>query len=136
MALDPIVKKNWIELQKRYDYPVNALGMRIDPKDDFTINVWKTEYDVVSISGAAREALVIADGPIRDRRHQARLEQCGIGAHGLDRVAAEGAQRERPRGDRHGGASERHVEHEVTAGRVPGRRNRLRSTDRSRRGPL
>ena len=33
MALDPAVKKNWIEIQKKSDVPVNAIGVKIDPKD-------------------------------------------------------------------------------------------------------
>ncbi len=43
MALDPGIKKNWIEIQKKYDYPVNAIGVRVDPKDEKTMNVWKNE---------------------------------------------------------------------------------------------
>ena len=33
MGLDPAVKKNWIEIQTKRDVPVNAIGMKIDPKD-------------------------------------------------------------------------------------------------------
>ncbi|MCB1032533.1 MAG: hypothetical protein KDD47_01715 [Acidobacteria bacterium] len=43
MALDPAIKKNWIEIQKRHDYPVNAIGVRIDPKDEMTLRVWRDE---------------------------------------------------------------------------------------------
>ncbi|MBI5029114.1 MAG: hypothetical protein HZB51_01205 [Chloroflexi bacterium] len=43
MPLDPAIKKNWIEVQKRYDYPVNAIGVKIDPKDQATLKVWKEE---------------------------------------------------------------------------------------------
>ena len=43
MALDPAIKKNWIEIQKRHDYPVNAIGLRIDPSDRFTMDVWRSE---------------------------------------------------------------------------------------------
>jgi hypothetical protein len=43
MALNPAVKKNWIEVQKRYNYPVNAIGVKIDPKDQATLKVWKEE---------------------------------------------------------------------------------------------
>jgi len=43
MALDPAVKKNWIEIQKKSDVPVNAIGVKIDPKDVATLKVWKEE---------------------------------------------------------------------------------------------
>lgn len=43
MALDERIKKNWIDLQKRNDVPVNAIGMKIDPKDANTLRVWKEE---------------------------------------------------------------------------------------------
>jgi hypothetical protein len=43
MALDPAIKKNWIEIQKKYSIPVNAIGVKIDPKDQFTLKVWKDE---------------------------------------------------------------------------------------------
>ena len=43
MPLDDKIKKNWEEIQKRYDYPVNALGVKINPKDQATLKVWKDE---------------------------------------------------------------------------------------------
>jgi hypothetical protein len=43
MAIDPAVKRNWIELQKKFDVPVNAIGVKIDPKDEKTLKVWKEE---------------------------------------------------------------------------------------------
>lgn len=43
MAIDPAVKKNWIEVQKKFDVPVNAIGVKIDPKDERTLSVWKDE---------------------------------------------------------------------------------------------
>ena len=43
MTLDPAVKKNWIEIQKKSDVPVNAIGVKIDPKDEATLRVWKEE---------------------------------------------------------------------------------------------
>jgi hypothetical protein len=43
MAIDPAVKKNWIEIQKKYDVPVNAIGVKIDLKDEKTLKVWKEE---------------------------------------------------------------------------------------------
>jgi hypothetical protein len=43
MALDPAVKKNWIEMQKKHAHPVNALGLRIDPNDQRTLKVWRDE---------------------------------------------------------------------------------------------
>lgn len=43
MALDPAVKKNWIEVQKNHSVPVNAIGVKIDPKDEATLKIWKEE---------------------------------------------------------------------------------------------
>lgn len=43
MAINPQVKKNWIEIQKNYAVPVNAIGVKIDPKDTMTLKVWKSE---------------------------------------------------------------------------------------------
>jgi hypothetical protein len=41
VALDPAVLKNWQEIQKKYDHPVNAIGVKINPKDQVTLKVWK-----------------------------------------------------------------------------------------------
>lgn len=43
MGINDSVKKNWIEIQKKFDKPVNAIGVKIDPKDEKTMNVWKEE---------------------------------------------------------------------------------------------
>ena len=43
MALDPRIKKNWEEIQRKYEHPVNAIGVRIQDKDQATLRVWKTE---------------------------------------------------------------------------------------------
>jgi hypothetical protein len=43
MTLDPGVKKTWIEIQKQFDVPVNAIGVKIDPKDEATLKVWTEE---------------------------------------------------------------------------------------------
>ncbi len=43
MSLNPAVKQNWIELQSRNAVPVNAIGIKIDPKDVQTLAVWRTE---------------------------------------------------------------------------------------------
>ena len=43
MAISPAVKKNWIEIQTKRDVPVNAIGMKIDPKDVQTLVVWREE---------------------------------------------------------------------------------------------
>jgi hypothetical protein len=43
MTVKPEVKKNWIEIQKKHEYPVNAIGVKIDPKDEKTLRVWKDE---------------------------------------------------------------------------------------------
>lgn len=43
MTVKPEVKKTWIEIQKKHEYPVNAIGVKIDPKDEKTLRVWKDE---------------------------------------------------------------------------------------------
>jgi hypothetical protein len=43
MSLEPAIKKNWIDIQKQHDVPVNAIGIKIDSKDEKTIKVWKEE---------------------------------------------------------------------------------------------
>lgn len=43
MALDKHIKKNWIEIQKKHSVPVNAIGVKIDPKDERSLKIWKDE---------------------------------------------------------------------------------------------
>ncbi|BCS97624.1 hypothetical protein DSLASN_32560 [Desulfoluna limicola] len=43
MTIDSSVKKNWIDVQKKHDVPVNAIGVKISPKDEKTLKVWKEE---------------------------------------------------------------------------------------------
>ena len=43
MGLDSAIKKNWIEIQKKHDVPINAIGVKIDAKDEKTLKVWKEE---------------------------------------------------------------------------------------------
>lgn len=43
MSVKPEVKKNWIEVQKRYSYPVNAIGVKIKQNDEKTLKVWQEE---------------------------------------------------------------------------------------------
>ncbi len=43
MGLNPLVKKNWVEIQKKHDIPVNAIGVKIDAKDQATLKIWKEE---------------------------------------------------------------------------------------------
>lgn len=43
MPLKPEIKKNWIEIQKKHSYPVNAIGVKIDGKDTATLKVWQEE---------------------------------------------------------------------------------------------
>jgi len=43
MAIKPEIKKNWIELQKRYSEPVNAIGVKINERDQAALKVWKEE---------------------------------------------------------------------------------------------
>lgn len=43
MAIDIRIKRNWIEIQKKNTLPVNAIGVKINPKDEKTMRVWKEE---------------------------------------------------------------------------------------------
>jgi hypothetical protein len=43
MPIDPSVRRNWEEIQKKYDQPVNAIGVKIKPQDQATLKVWKQE---------------------------------------------------------------------------------------------
>jgi hypothetical protein len=43
MPIDSSVKKNWEEIQKKFNVPVNAIGVKINPKDQGTLKVWKDE---------------------------------------------------------------------------------------------
>lgn len=43
MPVDPNVRKQWEKLQERYNFPVDALGRPIDPKDQKTLRVWQEE---------------------------------------------------------------------------------------------
>lgn len=43
MPLDPKSRKTWEEVQKKFDYPVNAIGVRINNNDRQTLAVWKAE---------------------------------------------------------------------------------------------
>jgi hypothetical protein len=43
MAVPEHVKKSWVEIQKKYDHPVNAIGVKINTNDAMTLKVWKDE---------------------------------------------------------------------------------------------
>jgi hypothetical protein len=43
MPLDPKIKETWEKLQEKYNFPVDALGRPVDPKDQQTLNVWQAE---------------------------------------------------------------------------------------------
>ena len=43
MTLMPQIKTNWIEIQKKHDVPVNAIGLKINSKDEATLKVWREE---------------------------------------------------------------------------------------------
>ncbi len=43
MPIPDNIRKNWIEIQKKFDHPVNAIGVKIDSKDTKTLTVWKNE---------------------------------------------------------------------------------------------
>lgn len=43
MPINDMVKRNWIEIQKKHPYPVNAIGVRISAKDERTLRIWREE---------------------------------------------------------------------------------------------
>lgn len=43
MPVDPKVRKQWEKLQQKYNFPVDATGRPIDPKDQKTLAVWREE---------------------------------------------------------------------------------------------
>jgi len=43
MTINSAVKKHWIEIQKKNEAPVNAIGVKINPKDERTLKIWKEE---------------------------------------------------------------------------------------------
>ncbi len=43
MAIKPEIKKQWQEIQKKFDVPINAIGVKINPKDQKTLKVWQEE---------------------------------------------------------------------------------------------
>jgi len=43
MPLDPNVRKQWEKVQSQRNYPVDATGRPIDPKDQKTLKVWRDE---------------------------------------------------------------------------------------------
>ncbi len=43
MKINDAVKKNWTEIQKKFEYPVNAIGVRIKDNDTKTLTIWKQE---------------------------------------------------------------------------------------------
>ena len=43
MAIDATIKKNWVEIQKKHDIPVNAIGVKIDSGDEKSLKIWKDE---------------------------------------------------------------------------------------------
>jgi hypothetical protein len=43
MPIPENVRKNWIEIQKKFDHPVNAIGVKIAEADSKTLSVWKDE---------------------------------------------------------------------------------------------
>lgn len=43
MGIDASVKKNWVEIQKKHNVPVNAIGVKIKDNDTKTMKIWKEE---------------------------------------------------------------------------------------------
>ena len=40
MPLNPSVMKTWQDIQKKFQYPVNAIGVKIPGKDHATLKTW------------------------------------------------------------------------------------------------
>lgn len=43
MGMNERVKQNWIDLQKKHNVPVNAIGIQIRDDDKKTLRKWKEE---------------------------------------------------------------------------------------------
>lgn len=43
MAISEQIRKNWEEIQKNHDHPVNAIGVKISANDEKTLKVWRDE---------------------------------------------------------------------------------------------
>lgn len=43
MPIPENVRNNWIEIQKKFNFPVNAIGVKIADSDTKTLAVWKEE---------------------------------------------------------------------------------------------
>ena len=43
MSVPEHIKKSWVEIQKKHDHPVNAIGVKIDNRDARTLKVWREE---------------------------------------------------------------------------------------------
>ncbi len=43
MGLDKSIKRNWEQIQKKHNVPVNAIGVKIKEKDTKTMKIWKDE---------------------------------------------------------------------------------------------
>lgn len=41
VTISAAVRKNWEEVQKRHDVPVNAIGIKIDARDQATLKIRK-----------------------------------------------------------------------------------------------
>jgi hypothetical protein len=80
MPVDPKVKKQWEKLQSQYNYPVDATGRPIDPKDQKTLKVWRDEGIDVSRSNAGVCRLVDSvNGKCVPRAIYHRLWHPGMG---------------------------------------------------------
>ena len=43
MPISAQIRSNWVATQKKFDYPVNAIGVKIGPNDKKTMQVWVAE---------------------------------------------------------------------------------------------
>lgn len=43
VAIPDNVKQMWVKTQEKHDFPVNAIGVKIDDKDAATLKVWREE---------------------------------------------------------------------------------------------
>ena len=78
MGIDPKIKKNWIEIQKKHVEPVNAIGVQIDPVKDRVVGICCVEFckrDGVSTTAEPIPVVMTVTSTNRDIMAQDRNRQ-------------------------------------------------------------
>ena len=70
MAVPEQIKTMWIEIQKKYDDPVNAIGVRIDPRDSATLKVWRDEGIDQFLKSQIKPAVIPPTSPSTDSNQE------------------------------------------------------------------